>query len=264
MKKVLYIFILFFIQSFVCLAQENESFSFAADSVAVEYSKALGDSAYAKGDFATAIDVYEHVLQEGESASVYYNLGNAYYKVDDIARAILNYERALLLEPSNKDIQFNLELARSKTIDRVSEENEIFFVKWYRNFASLMSMQTWAIIAIATFILFLVSLSIFIFAKKRSIKKLFFIFAILFAIVSLCANATANGQKRRLTNRTNAIVMTPSVVVRSTPSANGTELFVLHEGHKVTISDNSIKDWKEIELEDGNVGWIETKALEVI
>lgn len=258
----------FIICALLCIsslhAQEDENFSFSADSVETVITKALGDSAYAAGNYTTAIDVYERLLQEGESASVYYNLGNAFFKVDDVAHAILNYERAHLLDPSNKDVRFNLELARSKSIDKVAAENEIFFIKWFKSFANMLSMNTWAVIAIASFILLVCCLCIYIFSKKRSVKKLFFIFAILLALVSLLANFTANGQKRRLTNRNHAIIMTPSVVVRSTPSVNGTELFVLHEGRKVTISDNTIKDWKEIELEDGNVGWLEASALEII
>lgn len=245
-------------------AQEDANLMYGQDSIPVKFTKALGDSAYAAGNYTTAIDIYERLLQEGESAAVYYNLGNAYYKVNDVAHSILNFERSLLLDPSNKDAQFNLEMARSKTVDRVAEENEIFFVKWYKSFANLLSMQTWAIMAITSFVLFVCFLSAYIFSRKRSAKKLFFIVALVLAFISLCANLTANGQKNRLTNRKNAIIMTPSVVVRSTPSNNGTELFVIHEGRKVSVSGNSIKNWIEIELEDGNVGWIEADALEVI
>ncbi len=241
-----------------------QSFSFGADSTRTELSKALADSAYSAGDYATAVDLYERLLTEGESAALHYNLGNAYYKEEDMAHAILNYERALRLDPSNKDIRFNLDLARSKTIDRVSEKMEIFFVRWFHDFANMLPINTWAWVAIVTFLLFICSLAVFIFGRKRGVKKLFFIFACLFLVLSMCANGIGFSQKKRLTVRDTAIVMDPSVVVRSTPSATGTELFVLHEGRKVTIKDNAMTAWKEIELEDGNVGWIEAKSLEVI
>ena len=267
MKKQMFLILILF--ALPSLAQEGDtlsaqSFNFASDSTRTEVSKALADSAYSAGDYATAVDVYERLLTEGESASLYYNLGNAYYKEEDMAHAILNYERALRLDPANKDIRFNLNLARSKTIDRVSEKMEIFFVRWFHNFANLLSISTWAWVAIAAFLLFICSLAMFVFGRKRGVKKLFFIFACLFLVLSLCANGIGFSQKKRLTVRDTAIVMDPSVVVRSTPSATGTELFVLHEGRKVTIKDNAMTAWKEIELEDGNVGWIEAKSLEVI
>ena len=241
-----------------------QSFSFAADSTQVELTKALGDSAYSAGDYATAVDVYERLLTDGESATLYFNLGNAYYKEDEMARAILNYERALRLAPSDKDIRFNLDLARSKTIDRTSERIEIFFVRWFRSFASMLPLDGWARVGIALFLLFLCTLALFVFGKKRTLRKTSLVLAVVFLLLTVCANAIGHSQKRRITSRTEAIVMQPSVVVRSTPSSSGTELFVIHEGRKVTITDNSMQVWKEIALEDGNVGWIEAKALEVI
>jgi len=242
----------------------SSSFSFASDSTRVEISKALADSAYSAGDYSTAVDVYERLLADGESAAIYYNLGNAYYKMDEIAHAILAYERALRLEPSDKDIRFNLELARSKTIDRVSDRVEIFFVRWFHAFANLLSVDAWARVAIVLFFLFLAAVAIFVFGKQRALRKTALVLSCVFLFLTVCANAIGFGQKRRITVQTEAIVMDPSVVVRSTPSASGTELFVLHEGRKVTITDNTMQAWKEIALEDGNVGWIEMKSLEII
>ena len=246
------------------IAQDDASFGIPADSVSSGYTKALADSAYSAGDYTTAADIYEHILADGESSIIYYNLGNAYFKSEEIARAILNYERALLLDPSNKDIRFNLELARSKMVDRVSEDTEIFIVRWFHNFANLLSLNEWAILAILLFLLTIGSIIAFIFSKKHGIKKLFFTFAAIFLLMTICANIIGQNQKKRLVSRNSAIVMEPSVVVRSTPSATGTDLFVLHEGRKVTITDDSMAAWKEIELEDGNVGWIETESLERI
>lgn len=243
---------------------DAQSFSFASDSTLVEVSKALADSAYSAGEYATAIDLYESLLIDGESAVLYYNLGNAYYKVDDMSRAILNYERALRLNPSDKDVRFNLDLARSKTIDRVNDRVEIFFVRWFRSLTSLLSLDGWARVAIVTFLLFLFAVALFVFGRKRSLRKTSLILALILLFLTVCSNGIGYGQKRRLNNRTEAIVMDPSVVVRSTPSPSGTELFVLHEGRKVTITDDAMQAWKQIALEDGNVGWIETKSLTVI
>lgn len=107
-------------------------------------TKAEGDSAYIRNDYASAIQIYENLLKKGEAAEVYYNLGNSYYKADDIARAILNYERALLLEPGNADIRANLEIARSKTIDKVIPVPEVFFVSWTKSLINCLSVDAWA------------------------------------------------------------------------------------------------------------------------
>ena len=235
-----------------------------ADSTAV-YNKAMADSAYAASDYATAIHIYEQLLAtHGESAAIYYNLGGAYYKTDDIARSILNYERALLMAPSNGDIKFNLELARSKAVDKNVIVSELFFVRWYRGFAAIMSADSWSRVAILCFIILISCLVLFIFNKKRKTKKIIFIFALLSLLSCVLANVIASNQTAKLLHRESAIIMEPSVTVRSTPSVNGTELFILHEGKKVTIKDDSMKAWKEIEIEDGNIGWLPAESIERI
>ena len=240
---------------------QNTTFS---DSTIV-YSKAMADSAYANSDYATAIHIYEQLLAtEGEAASVYYNLGNAYFKANDMAHSILNYERALLLDPSNGDIEFNLELARSKAVDKNTVISELFFVRWFREFSSILSVDAWAKCGILCFIILILCLALFIFNKKRKTKKIIFIFALLSLVCTVFANIIASNQKAKVLHRESAIVMEPSVTVRSTPSTSGTELFILHEGKKVTIKDDSMKDWKEIEIEDGNIGWLPASAIERI
>ena len=201
---------------------------------------------------------------QGESADIYYNLGNSYYKMDNIAKAILNYERALLLNPGDSDIRFNLELAQSKTVDKVIPMSEIFFITWIKSLTNSMSEKGWAKIGIITFILILASLSLYFFGKKIILKKIGFITAIVSLFLCILANSFASTQKEKASNQNNAIIMAPSVTVKSTPNENGTELFILHEGRKVIIKDNTMKDWKEIQLEDGNAGWVSASDLEVI
>ena len=203
-------------------------------------TKAEGDSAYMRNDYASAIQIYESLLKKGEAAEIYYNLGNSYYKADDIAKAILNYERALLLQPGNADIRANLEIARSKTIDKVVSVPDIFFVAWVKSLINCLSVDAWAKLGIVFFILLLISFSLFFLSKQIVWKKSGFM------------------------NRNKAIILSPSVTVRSTPSESGTSLFILHEGHKIEVKDNSMREWKEIRLEDGKVGWVPTSAIEVI
>ncbi len=227
-------------------------------------TKAEGDSAYMKNDYTSAIQIYETLLKEGEAAEIYYNLGNSYYKAGDIARAILNYERALLLQPGNADIRANLEIARAKTVDKVIPIPEIFFVSWTKSLINSLSIDAWAKIGIVCFLLLLTSLYFFFFSKQIVWKKAGFITGCVSLVLVILANVFAFQQKNELLNRKNAIILTPSVTVRSTPSESGTSLFILHEGRKVKIEDNSMREWKEIHLEDGKVGWVPASSIEII
>lgn len=227
-------------------------------------SKQAADSAYINNDFVGAAELYELLLMDGEAADVYYNLGNSYYKSGETARAILNYERALLLEPGNTDIRFNLEMARAKAVDKVEEVPEIFFVSWTKSLINTQSADSWAICGIVFFVLLIVAAYFYIFSRKVVIKKIGFFGGLVCLCVVILANVFAAQQKRHLLERNSAIIMQPSVTVRSTPSDSGTSLFVLHEGRKVDLKDNSMKGWKEIRLEDGKVGWVPAAAIEVI
>lgn len=274
MKKIY--FILIFLIGFITVNAQNDSDSVqvapaempqtdAVQHPVTQATKAEADSAYIRNDFAAAVELYESILKnEGESSDIYYNLGNSYYKMNNIAKAVLNYERALLLNPGNGDIRFNLELARSKTVDKVTPTSEMFFVTWTQSLINTMSEKAWARTGIIAFILTILTLSLFIFGKRVVLKKIGFIAAICFFLITVLANVFASEQKAELINHDNAIIMAPSVTVKSTPNQSGTDLFILHEGRKVMIKDNSMKEWKEIKLEDGNVGWVPTSVIEII
>ena len=228
-------------------------------------SKAEADKDYQENKFADAIEKYEAILSsEGESAAIYYNLGNSYYKNKNIAKAVLNYERALLMNPGDADIRFNLDMARSKTVDQITPTAEVFIVTWYKSLVNTMSERSWSFIGIFSFILCLITLSFYIFGKQLWLRKTGFVAAIVMLVITIGSNVFAGQQKDELVNRTGAIIMEPSVAVKSTPNESGTDLFVLHEGTKVYIDDNSMKEWKEIRLEDGNVGWVKASSIEVI
>lgn len=240
-------------------------FLIGAMQLAVAATKVEGDKAYQENKFEDAIKIYESVLaDEGESAALYYNLGNSYYKTKNIAKAVLNYERALLLNPGDADIRFNLDLARSKTVDQITPTSEVFIVTWMKNITNLMSEKEWGTTGIVAFLLLLAGLALYIFGNRLILKKVGFIAAVLFLVVCVCANIFAGGQKNKVIGRKSAIVMEPTITVKSTPNESGTDLFVLHEGTKVYIEDNSMKGWKEIRLEDGKEGWLPTTSIEVI
>ncbi|MDR0892514.1 MAG: tetratricopeptide repeat protein [Mediterranea sp.] len=276
MKKILFILLVLSLPM-VCFSQSStgnpakgdslqqmEARGLSANVQATDTTKAAADSAYIKEDYAEAIQIYEALLKHGEAAEVYYNLGNSYYKSGELAKAILNYERALLMQPGNADIRANLEIARAKTVDKVEAVPDIFFVAWIKSLIDTTSADGWATWAIASFILFILSLFAYIFSKQVLVKKLGFIAGLVFIAISVCTNLFAAQQKDQLVSRSEAIVMPPSITVRSTPSESGTELFILHEGRKVSIKDNSMKGWKEISLEDGKVGWVPASSVEII
>ena len=227
-------------------------------------TKVEADSAYARGEFQQAIKDYEALLKQGASADLYYNLGNAYYRTENITRAVLNYERALLLSPGDRDIRFNLQIAQSKTIDKIVPESEMFFFTWYKTLVNLMSVDGWARTSLVSLALVIILLLVYLFSDRIWLRKIGFFGGVVLLLLFVMSNVFAWQQKQNLLFRKGAIVITPSVTVKSTPANNGTDLFVLHEGTKVMITDSSMKGWKEIRIADGKEGWIESSQLEEI
>ena len=222
------------------------------------------EEAYAKEDYTQAIELYESVLKSyGESAMVYYNLGNAYYKAGKVAPAILNYERALLLNPGDSDTRFNLQVARQKTVDKIEPIGEFFLTRWIGTVEDVYSADGWAKWGVASFVLFIGCLVLFFFSKWIRLKKIGFFAGICFLLISLVANLFADSQQDKLLHRADAIVFASTVTVKSSPDASDTDLFILHEGTKVTIK-STLGEWSEIQLEDGNVGWMPSKEIQQI
>ena len=227
-------------------------------------TKQEADSAYTQQHYQEAVKAYEALLEQGVSADLYYNLGNAYYRSDNITRAILNYERALLLSPGDGDIRHNLQLARQKTTDKLAPGADFFLVTWYRSIVNIMGVDAWAWTALVVLALAVVLFLVYLFSQRVALQKLGFFGAALMVVLFLLANLFAYQQKQVLTNRTGAIVIAAETSVKSTPAQNGTDLFKLHEGTKVEITDDSMKDWKEVRLLDGKQGWISVNGIERI
>ena len=251
-----------FIRMILLAVISLSSFLFPLSSHAV--TKAEADSSYIRGQYQQAITQYEALLKQGASADLYYNLGNAYYRTENIPEAVLNYERALLLSPGDRDIRFNLQIARSKTFDKIVPESEMFFVTWYRSLVSMMSVDGWARTALISLALTIILLLVYLFSERIWLRKAGFFGGVALLVLFVGANIFAWQQKKDLLNRKGAIIFAPAVTVKSTPAANGTDLFILHEGTKVVITDGSMKEWKEIRLADGKEGWIESKHIRVI
>lgn len=231
---------------------------------AMAVTKENADDEYAKGNYVQAIKDYEELLRKGGSTELYYNLGNAYYRTDNITRAVINYERALLLSPGDKDVRFNLQMARSKTIDKITPESEMFFVTWFHSLVNLTSVDGWARTAILSLVLALVLLLVYLFVDRILMRKVGFFGGVFFLLLFLFANLFAWQQKQELVNRRGAVVTATSASVMKTPAANATEQFVIHDGTRVDITDDTMRDWKGIRLADGKEGWIHVSKIEKI
>lgn len=227
-------------------------------------TKNNADTEYQKGNYQQAIRDYEEILKNGESAEIYFNLGNAYYRTDNITKAVLNYERARLLSPGDDDINFNLQFARSKTIDKITPESEMFFVTWYKSLVNFTSVDNWAKTGILCIVMALLLVLLYLFGPQLMLRKIGFFGGLAFFVIFLLSNLFAFQQKQTLDNRTGAIIMTPSVNIKKTPAKNSVDQFVLHEGTRVDIIDKGMTDWRCIRVGDGREGWIETKAIEEI
>ena len=227
-------------------------------------TKENADLEYKKGNYQQAIKDYEELLKQGISPALYYNLGNAYFRTNNIAKAVLAYERAYMLSPGDKDIRFNLQFAQSRTIDKITPESEMFFITWYHSLVNLMSVDEWAALAIGSISIALCLVLVYLFGSYLIIRKIGFYGGVAFFLLFLLSNIMAYQQKQQFENRIGAIVMAPLASVKSAPVRNGNDEFVIHEGTRVDITDKSIKGWRGIRLADGREGWVLTSLIEEI
>lgn len=250
--KYLYSFLFLFFCSIVSYSQDLNEL------------KAAADSAFAAEQYDRAIGLYKQSLEQTESADICYNIGCSYYRMDSIAQSVLWFERAKLLDSGDEDIRFNLELARGKTIDKITPVHEIFFVSVYRDAVNMLNLHEWAVLSIVFFCLFVAFLILYFFSGRIALRKVGLSAAVLFLILCVLGNVFARQQSLYAENRTGGIILSSAVTVKSTPAENGNDLFVIHEGTKVEILDGSLSDWCEIKIADGKIGWIQKKVMEVI
>lgn len=228
-------------------------------------TKQNGDQEYARGNYTQAIADYQAVLRtDGPSAEVYYNLGNACYRADRLPQAILAYERALRLRPGYSDARFNLELARTKTIDKFAPEPELFITTWTRWVVNLGSADQWAVTSIVSLAAVIALVLLFLFARRLAVRKAGFYAGVAALLVFAVAMVCGYAQQSALENRRGAVITAPTVSVRKTPATTAEETLVVHEGTRVDIEDRSMSQWRQVRLPDGREGWVLTRQLEEI
>ncbi len=221
-------------------------------------------TAYKSGNYEEALSLYQSLLLPGEQSSdVYYNMGNCYYRLGEMAQSVLFYERALLLDPSNGDVKANLNLAKSKCPDKIDEVGEIFPLRALHWLENSSSSNGWAVFSIVCVFVFLLFFFLFFFGNSIVLRKVGFWCAGVFLFLIVVSSVFSYAQAQRLKNRNDAIILAGSVTVRSTPAENGNALVVAHEGVKVRIL-SELDGWWEVRLPNGTVGWMKEDNAERI
>jgi tetratricopeptide (TPR) repeat protein len=224
-----------------------------------------GVEAYTQGDFDQALKDWKDVEATGlMSKELYYNLGNAYFKSGEIAPAILWYERALRLDPSDADVRYNLDFARALTQDKIEEVPEIFFVQWRHALCYLLPSNIWAALCLVFLALAVACALLFLLGSTSGRRRLGFFVGIACLILAFLGWDFAQWQRQEALAQDRAIVMRPVSSVKSSPSdGSAKDLFILHEGTRVRILDN-VGGYSQIEIADGRQGWIPSGEIEVI
>ena len=217
-----------------------------------------GNDLYLNGNYAEAILKYNSILLNNiETYEIYYNLGNCYYKTEDLANAIWHYEKSLKIERNEKTIQ-NLAIVNLKTIDKIEPLPQLFYKKWLTSISKSSNTKSWQILALICIwsILLLRTLIFPNSSKKNSISNILLFLAILFLFI-------ANFSYKSVIEKKEGIIFSSSLIVNSAPVDNSTNLFSLHSGTKIEIIDE-IKNWINIRLSDGRSGWIEKENCKVL
>jgi tetratricopeptide (TPR) repeat protein len=219
---------------------------------------------YAAGSYSDAAEGYGKIVAGGyESPALFFNLGNSYFKMNDYARAILWFERAKRLDPGNEDIDFNLKVANTKISDKIEALPELFYKRWFYALVLLYPADTWAIAGILLMIGGLALLVLYIASRVIFLRKTGFWGGSGLITASIITFALAWTGYRYVTSSSDAVILSPTITVKSSPDDRGTDIFVVHEGTKVRLLDR-IGDWYEIRIANGSVGWLRVESLEKI
>lgn len=219
---------------------------------------------YRNGEFDKAIVIYEQLRQDNyEGSSLYYNLANSYYRIGKLGYAILNYERALKLTPSDEDVKHNLAFANLNTVDRIQPLPTFFLFEWWESLLASLSINGWTYTALIFYLLLLVLIVIYFFAKTISQQKLILFSGLGVLVVLILTISLLIVKINREQIVIGGVVIERSITVKTSPDSQSTDAFVIHEGLKVNLEDQ-LDEWIKIRLADGKVGWIEKTAVERI
>lgn len=220
-----------------------------------------GNDLYRKSQFQEAVQAYESVLKTNkQSAELYYNLGNAYYKLNKVAPAIYNFEKALLLKPNDKDILNNLAFAQKRQIDEVKEVPEVGFEKALTNLTSSRTYDSWAWVAVFGAFFILLFFIFYYFSHRTLLKRIFFSGMFLASLILVLGIFAAVLERNKDKLFRPAIIFDEAVAVKAEPKSESADAFTLHEGTKVEVKEE-LDNWRLIELPDGTDGWIKASSI---
>lgn len=222
-----------------------------------------GNEAYADGNFEEAIDHYEKATEWGKSAALHFNLGNAYFKTNQVGRAILHYERSLLLDPNDADVQYNLKLANDRIKDKIEKLPELNITRWWKEFTLAISVNAWAWITVALMALAMIGLLLYFISGIRALRIIGFYTALLLLVGCAFSYYQTTHAQELTEAETEAIILSPRVDVKGAPTDSGMNVFVIHEGTKVQVLRQQ-EGWINIRIASGNEGWIPESDLVVI
>lgn len=222
------------------------------------------NQAYNQGLYDSAIQVYAKVLDEGlESYELYYNMGNAYFKNNQLPSAILYYEKAKKMAPNNEDVNFNLSIANSMIVDKIEKVPEMFYKKWWDYFYNALGEDEWTVLFIVSWVILLFFIGLFFLTKSRNTKKVSFYLGVLFLLSTITTFGLSSQKYYYTKENKEAVIFTPTVTAKSSPTQSAVDLFVIHEGTKVQIMDE-VQGWIKIRLRNGSIGWLPGESMERI
>ena len=218
------------------------------------------NAAYNEGNYQSALDLYNNIVEaEQESVPLYFNLGNTYYKMGTYPMAIYYYEKALKLDPSNADVKTNLEIANLAIADKIESIPQSFIIKGWNNVKDMFSSNAWATVSIISFAILLAALFLFLRARRMGLRKAGFFVGILALLVFVFSFIFSMEKRNEAKEKNHAIIMTPAVTVKSSPNDGSVDLFVLHEGTKVALLDET-DGWNKVRIANGSEGWLPSDA----
>ncbi len=222
------------------------------------------NKSYQQEKYMEALEGYQKIEKlDLKSASLYFNMANIYYKTNQVAPAVLYYEKALKLAPNDKDIRFNLDFANRMILDNIEPLPKSLWQKFMDGIILRYTYETWAKIAVSLAFLFAILFLMYHFSYSTSKKRIYFITSILSVIFVTTSLFFAYRNKHYVDNNIEAIIFSSEADVKSAPTNSSDVYFELHEGTKVIILE-SLDNWRKIKIADGKMGWITTNNLKEI
>ncbi len=250
-KSLISIILFLFIASYL-EAQDLDSFMEA------------GNSFYQNKQYEEAIKSYETILNQGYvSSELYYNLGNAYFRLGQLGKSILYYEKSLKLDPGNEDAAYNLKIVNARTVDKIQEIPPLFFIKWWNMLLAYFTSAGWQIIIFIFYILLLACIGFYFLSGNLQLQKFSFIFGILNLTALILSVILFISSINRESSYNSGILLQSVISAKISPDTQSDDAFVIHEGTKFEIEDK-VNNWVKIKLSDGKIGWLPSNSFEVI